>query len=225
MLGCLLYCVTTQLLTKDLRPDPMRHRPNDGKAESEVGCRSSRSPAAFLYVDDTTLVDGAQMEEAVRHITTEKTIESFNDLQVGRDFDKLSVRAEDIGMKINEGKTQLLIVSPPNGCDTGESLTTRGGMVIESVSKMKLVGFTFGSSPDVSAHIEALEDRYRSKKWMLYHLRDAGFRGEQLFKLYACYIRSILEYCSPVYHSLLNDGQERQLERLQPPRCPCLLRA
>ena len=49
---------------------------------------------------------------------------------------------------------------------------------------------------------------------MLYHLRESGFRGDVLFKLYACYIRSILEYCSPVYHSLLTVGQGEQLEKL-----------
>lgn len=50
---------------------------------------------------------------------------------------------------------------------------------------------------------------------MLYHLRDAGFKGMQLFKLYCCYILSMIEYCSPVYHSLLNTGQGTALERLQ----------
>ena len=214
VLGCLLYCVTTQFLTKDLRPEPVRYFPNSEGPEDDVRFWDPDPPTAFLYVDDTTLVDGARLDGAARHITTEKTVESFNDLRIGLDFDELSVRAKDIGMKINESKTQLLIISPPNGCDTVASFTTREGTLVNSVPKMKLVGFTFGSTPNAAAHVESLEDRYRSKKWMLYHLRDAGFRGRQLFKLYACYVRSILEYCSPVYHSLLNDGQERQLERL-----------
>lgn len=160
------------------------------------------------------IVDKARLEDATRHITTGRTVESFAELQIGWDFDELSGRAKDIGMKINERKTQLLIISPPNGCDTGASFTTGEGTLVESVTKMRLVGFNFGNSPGAAAHIEALEDRYRSKKWMLYHLRDAEIRGGQLFRLYACYIRSILEYCSPVYHSLLNAGQEQQLERL-----------
>lgn len=42
-----------------------------------------------------------------------------------------------------------------------------------------------------------------------------GFCGGILYKLYCCYVRSVIEYCSPVYHSLLNAGQELQLERLQ----------
>ena len=49
---------------------------------------------------------------------------------------------------------------------------------------------------------------------MLYHLRDSGFRGRILYKLYCCYIRVIIEYCSVVYHPMLNRGQENDLERL-----------
>ena len=77
------------------------------------------------------------------------------------------------------------------------------------------MGFTFGKTPTASGHVAALVERYKRKKWMLYHLRDAGFKGDNLFRLYACYVRSILEYCSPVYHSLLTKGQEVQLKRLQ----------
>ena len=50
---------------------------------------------------------------------------------------------------------------------------------------------------------------------MPYHLRDSGFKGRQLFRLYCCYIRSIIEYCSVAYHALLSRGQEEHLERLQ----------
>ena len=49
---------------------------------------------------------------------------------------------------------------------------------------------------------------------MLYHLRDSGFKGKQLYKLYCCYIRSIFEYCSVAYHALLTKGQSEDLERL-----------
>lgn len=76
------------------------------------------------------------------------------------------------------------------------------------------MGFTFENEPGASAHIEFLEDRYRTKKWMLYHLYHAGLRGDQLFRDYVCYIRSILEYCPPVYHPVLTGGQEEQLECL-----------
>ena len=82
---------------------------------------------------------------------------------------------------------------------------------IHSVDALRLVCFNFGSSPDVVTHV----DQYKRKKWLLYHLRDAGLKDDQLFLMYCCYVRSVIEYCSPVYNSLLSKSQEQQLERLQ----------
>ena len=50
---------------------------------------------------------------------------------------------------------------------------------------------------------------------MLYHLRSVGLRGRQLYRLHCCYVMSWIEYCSAVYHAMLNKGQEEQLESIQ----------
>ena len=225
VLGCLLYCVTTQRLTGELRGpggmDEPRYFPQTDSDEEEVafwpapnGADDPR-PEAFLYVDDTTLFDRVPMESSTRHLTTTTTKEVFESLTLEGDFDRLSERAVDIGMKINNKKTQLLVISPSNGCHTSASITPRGSDTICSVDRMKLVGFTFGDSPSAGPHIETIEEMYKAKKWMLYHLRDAGIKGRLLYRLYCCYVRSSVEYCSAVYHALLNKGQEEQLEKLQ----------
>lgn len=55
---------------------------------------------------------------------------------------------------------------------------------------------------------------YRRKIWLLFHFHDAGIRGQNLYKLYCAYIRSCIEYLSPVYHSILHKGQSETLEKL-----------
>ena len=85
---------------------------------------------------------------------------------------------------------------------------------IESISEFKLVGFHFWSELNASGHVRALKAKFRRRVWMLYHLRRAGFRDMVLFRLYCCYVRSVLEYCAPVYHPLLNAGQTEELEKL-----------
>ena len=87
-------------------------------------------------------------------------------------------------------------------------------MTITSVNKLKLVGFTFGCDGGAAEHVGAIEDMFRRKKWMLYNLREARIKGAVLFGLYCCYLRSSIEYCSAVYHSLLNAGQAERLESL-----------
>ena len=139
----------------------------------------------------------------------------FKSLELERDFDRLSGRAEDIGMRINAKKTQLLVIAPNNGCVTSAVISADDEAPIESVDWMKLVGFVFGSTPNAGPHVDSITEMHKRKKWMLYHLRSAGIRGRQLFRLYCCYVRSSVEYCSAVYHAMLNRGQEEQLEGIQ----------
>ena len=206
VLGCLLYCATTQGLTKDLRAA----RPGTESATQSP----DRRPDTYMYVDDTTLVDVVPMDDAVLHFTTAQTAAHLEGLELERDLETLKDRAEDINMKINVKKTQLLVISPPNGWKVTASIDSNPE-VIQAVDKLKLVGFTFGTDPGAGAHVEAVKDRIKRKVWMLYKLRSAGFRGVPLFKLYCCYLRTIIEYCSVVYHSLLTKGQAWVLERLQ----------
>lgn len=143
-----------------------------------------------------------------------ETTEVFTDLELSRDFEILQRRAEDIGMRINTKKMQLLVISPPNGCKTSAVIGPENWTTL-SVDSMRLVSYTFGDKPGAGAHVDEIANKYRRKKWMLYHLRDSGFKGKQLFRLYCCYIWSIIEYCSVVYHALLTKNQEVHLERLQ----------
>ena len=196
VLGCLLYCITTQRLTKSLRN------------------ARDKGPDVFMYVDDTTLVDVTETDKAALHITTGVTKARFEDLLLERDLRELKDRAESIHMKINARKTQLLVIAPPNGCESSAVVKVDDHSV-ESVETLKLVGFTFGRRAGAAAHVEAVRERIRKKMWMLYKLRDSGFKEEHLFKLYCVYLRSIIEYCSVVYHSMLTAGQSQDLERIQ----------
>ena len=196
VLGCLLYCITTQRLTKNLRGA------DDG------------GPGVFMYVDDTTMIDVVGTDNATLHISTSVTKACFEDLMLERDMRALKDRAENIHMKINAKKTQLLVLAPTNGCETSATINIEGHRV-ESVETLKLVGFTFGSRAGAAAHVGAVTEKIRKKMWMLYKLREAGFKGQHLFKLYCVYLRSIVEYCSVVYHSMLTGGQSQELERIQ----------
>ena len=198
VLGCLLYCAMTQGLMKNLR-----------NAEN-----SPRGPGVFMYVDDTTLVDVVALDNAALHISASQTVAHLADLDLGGDLDELRSQTEEINMKINVKKTQLLVVSPQNGCKVTAAIDAEPE-AIKSVDKLKLVGFTFGEDPGAGAHVTAVTEKFKKKVWMLYKLRGAGFKGVPLFKLYCCYLRSIVEYCSVVYHSMLTRGQAWDLERLQ----------
>lgn len=176
--------------------------------------RTTSGVGSFKYIDDTTFVHNVSLANATRHITTGTTVETIDLEELEKRFESLRMNAKEIGMMINCNKTQLLCLSPNNGCRTTGSLGTEEGQVA-AVESLKLVGFVFGSSPDVSAHMGYLQSKFRAKVWLLYHLREAGIKGERLFRMFCIYIRSVLEYCSPVYHSMMSIGQAEQLESLQ----------
>ena len=224
-MGCLLYCVTTQTLTSGLgrAAHPARQTvffpqddPGDVRVEMwDTGAdeRAENPVEAFLYVDDTTLVDVVPMQEAIRHITTTTTEETFSGLRLENSFEELERGANEIGMAINKRKTQLLVISPPNRCNTVAKMKM-GDHEISSQKELKLVGFTFCDRPDASGHVAQIKEKFRVRVWMLYHLRRSGFRRRQLYRLYCCYLRTVIEYCSVVYHSILSCGQREDLERI-----------
>ena len=125
----------------------------------------------------------------------------------------MAENAESIGMRVNVAKTQLLCISSNNGYITSAAIRV-GDDTITSGSTMKLVGFTFGSSPTIEAHVTSIREEYRVKVWFLFHLRESGIKGMNLYRLYCCYLRSRIEYLSAAYHSMLLKGQAEALERL-----------
>ena len=148
------------------------------------------------------------------HISTSTAIQSLVDLNLGPAFRELERRSEDSGMRINKKKAQLLVISPRNGYLTTAMLHAGGGENIHSIDGLRLVGFHFNQDPSVGAHVLEIHAKFRRRVWMLHHLRSAGLKGMTLFRLYCCYIRAVIENCSPVYHPMLNSGQAESLEKL-----------
>ena len=108
-------------------------------------------------------------------------------------MDDLSARSEQIGIKINTEKTQGLVIRLSNGCITSAAMTAADGTTITSQETLKLFGYHFDTGAGVAVHVEKLRLKFRRKIWMIYHLRLAGVQDDNLFKLYCCYVRAVLE--------------------------------
>ena len=168
----------------------------------------------FKYVDDTTIVEAMDTSQAQRHLTTATATATCKARYTELVAKAITSKAEEIGMKVNCSKTQLLVISPPNGyCN--RSFIDINGVRIESREEMKLLGFFFGSEPNVNCHVAEIQRRFRARFWALIHLRRSGFKGKELFSLYTVFVRPVIEFCAVVYHSLLTSQQSIALERLQ----------
>ena len=78
------------------------------------------------------------------------------------------------------------------------------------------------SKPNVSAHVEALRKRFRQRYWILFHLKRFGFSKDELCKVYRNIIRPVADYCAVVYHSMLSDEQDEQLDQCQAHALRCI---
>jgi hypothetical protein len=84
------------------------------------------------------------------------------------------------------------------------------------------LGFHFSDKPNVSEHVNALIKKTRRRYWTLRHLRTFGFDENELVAVYKSLVRSVIEYCSVVYHSMLTSEQSIKIERLQLQALKCI---
>ena len=91
----------------------------------------------------------------------------------------------------------------------------REGERIESGEKMRVLGWHFSNKPSPDAQIETLKKRFRERIWILRHLRHNGFSEQELVSVYKSIVRPVADFMQEVYHSMINDGQDEALERLQ----------
>ena len=138
-------------------------------------------------------------------------------------FNRSKSRAETKGMKINIGKTAMLVITSAISFTPECYIETRDGELLESkADKVKILGFTFEGKPSVSAHVNKLVKKARRRYWVLRHLQSHGFTNCELVKVYKSLIRSVLEYCGVVYHSILTEELSGMLERVQSQALKCI---
>ena len=65
----------------------------------------------------------------------------------------------------------------------------------------------------MNLQVASIVKKFRQKYWSLRDLRKLGFNSSELVKVYKTQILPAADYCDTVYHSLLTDIQDQELER------------
>ena len=160
---------------------------NNGTKESADGYENLVN--IYKYVDDTTVVETIDTTDAPRHISTNTPRSTCRAMYSEMTMKAIQEEASNIGMKVNCGKTQLLLISPPNGYDQSAYIKTEEGR-INSEKSLKLLGFVFGQEPNANMHMGEIQRKFRARFWAMIHLRRSGFRGKELFELYAIFVKA-----------------------------------
>ena len=119
-------------------------------------------------------------------------------------------------MLVNPKKTKLICLSAATHSEVSSYIPVEGER-INSTDKMIVLGYCFGSRPTQSAHIELILSKFCSRSWLFRHLKQSGIPNKDIVSVYTATIRSVIEYASPVYGSMLTQTQSEELKKLQ--RC------
>ena len=116
-------------------------------------------------------------------------------------------------MKLNEDKSQYMVFSRSN-TEFATRLTMNGN-TLDRVEEVKLVGVWITTYLDWEKNTQELCRRAYARVTMLTKLKYVGTPQTDLIDVYILYIRSILEYCSVVWHSTLTAQQCSDIENVQ----------
>ena len=118
-------------------------------------------------------------------------------------------------MKANTKKTMLLCISDAISFEAGAEILAESGDKLTSVDELCLLGFRFGRRPNCDVHVQSIRRSLRGRYWLLIHLKQHHLTERDLVTAYKAIKRPLAEYCSVVFHLMLTDQQDEQLERLQ----------
>ena len=171
--------------------------------------------AVLKYVDDGVQLEKINMETAQEKERDGKKIKVKHAIPSQNVFRFVLRKATSRGMKVNALKTSVLCISDALATTSEAYIEDGEGNVLTSGDGIKMLGFHMDRRPSVGAHIEALRKRFRSRTWILMHLKHAGFNTEELSKVYRVIVRPVADYMQVVYHSMMTDRQDEVVERLQ----------
>ena len=116
-------------------------------------------------------------------------------------------------MKLNEEKTNYMVFSRSE-----TEFATRlslNGKTIDRIEETKLVGVWLTTWLDWDKNCREMCKSAYARMTMLTKLKYVGVPTEDLLNIYILYVRSLLEYCSVVWHSTLTVEQGKNLENVQ----------
>ena len=175
----------------------------------------ARKARKLKFVDDGLIVTKINMRSGTERREGGNRLLVKHDLLTQNMFRRVVGRASQRGMVVNSKKTKVLCMSDAMSYVARSFFLDADGERIESGNSMKILGFHFDTRPSCHAHINALRRRMRETTWVLRHLKNSGFKEQELVRVYKTVIRPILDYCCMIYHPMMNDEQDQVIERLQ----------
>ena len=155
----------------------------------------------WMYVDDITI-----SESVARDATP----------AIQDDLDTISRWASTNNMRLNPKKCKELAISFLRSSPAGLSSPLHVNNVpLERVKEFKVLGLTVQNDLRWNTHIDNITKKASKRLHIIRVLRNAGVPPQDLVKIYIALIRSILEYCCPVWSTCIPSYLSDKIEKLQ----------
>ena len=119
-------------------------------------------------------------------------------------------------MVLNPSKTKLLIVNFTNHHQYQSLLTIPGSpSTIELTFETKLLGYWLTADMKPNIHVTRILLIVYGRLWAISRLKSAGVSEDDILFFFNIKIRSVLEFCAPVWSSMLTVENISDIERVQ----------
>ena len=127
------------------------------------------------FVDDFMGIEKINTELGYAMLSTRKPSLILHAAKCEEFFAKVKAKAEGLGMRVNDAKTQLL-------CISGSQQNVVNAYIRQDT--LKQLGFTFGRRPNLEAYLTEVAAKFRRRIWMLRKLKKANDPKCDLVVLY-----------------------------------------
>ena len=176
------------------------------------------------YVDDYTILESLNLNKQFQinpsrqqpdnfrsrtgHILPPEESQVYNKIHETNEYAKLN------DMKLNIDKTNFMLFNTSKTKDFDPNLQIEG-TEINLVEHKKLLGVHLTSDLKWQKQVDEMTKKAYSRIWILKRLSHLGASEMDLIDTYNQQVRSLLEYCVPVWHPGLNNAQSKQIETVQ----------
>ena len=177
----------------------------------------------FKYVDDLSVLELVMLHGLLteynfhQHVASDIGIDEYyvpaTSLKSQQYIDQISNWTSDNLMQLNPSKSNYMVFSRSN-----TEFATRLSLdnhTLDRIEEVKLVGVWLTTYLDWEKNTREMKKKAYARLTLLTKLKYVGTSTQDLVDVYSLYIRSILEYCSVVWHSTLTVQQATEIENVQ----------
>lgn len=209
------------LFREGVRNRPVLGLEHDGQLpipdETPIGTQRLTKKEVIIvkYVDDTLLIEKVNFGPVAPVEVNDVDTKTKQASGLQNAFRSVTRNAQRKKMVVNEDKTNLLCVLDALNYQPRTYIEDNNSNQIDCGKTMRVLGFDFSTRPTVPAQVNSIRRRLRQRFWSLRHLKKLGMKEQALVQIYKSTLLPIADYCDFVYHSMLTDEQDLQLDTAQ----------